>query len=83
MDSKYILYVHEDCPFCKKASSLLREKNKNFNTLGLKRRPKVLAELKKIYDWPTVPIIVEQHMYENASTLVGGYTDLCMHLESK
>ena len=78
MDSKYILYVHEDCPFCKKASSLLREKNKNFNTLGLKRRPKVLAELKKIYDWPTVPMVF--HRENGNIEFIGGFTDLCNRL---
>ena len=74
MDSKYILYVHEDCPFCQKASSLLREKNKNFSTLKLKKRPKVLAELKEIYDWNTVPMVF--HKQNGNIEFVGGFTDL-------
>jgi len=74
VDSKYILYVHEDCPFCQKASSLLEEKSKNFSTLKLKRRPKVLAELKEIYNWKTVPMV----FYRQGGNIefVGGFTDL-------
>ena len=43
----------------------------------------LLEYFKKYYEWPTVPIIIEQHMYKAASTLVGGYTDLITHLETE
>ena len=79
MNSKYILYIHGDCPFCEKASSLLKEKNKNFSTLNLKNRPKVLTELKNIYGWETVPMVF--HKKENNIEFIGGFTDLCNRLQ--
>ena len=36
---KYIIYVRSDCPFCEKASELLKDNNKNFSVLNLKTRP--------------------------------------------
>jgi len=82
MDSRYILYVRNGCPFCTKAAQLLKGKNKEFSTLDLKKRPKVLNELKDIYRWTTVPMIFEV-VNDKTYRLVGGYTDLVQSLESE
>ena len=76
MSEKYILYVRTDCPFCVKATSLLREKKEAFSVLDLKSRPKVLRELKDIYEWQTVPMIFEKTDNENACKRCN-FRDMC------
>ena len=78
MDNKYILYINSDCPFCIKASELLKKKGKNFVTLNLKKRPRVLKEIKKIYNWNTVPMVF--HKNGNEIELIGGFSDLSERL---
>ena len=78
MDSRYILYARMNCPFCKKAVELLKSKGEDYKVLNLKSRPKVLEELKKIYEWSTVPMVF--YKQGNNIELVGGYTDLCKRL---
>lgn len=78
MDNKYILYVNSDCPFCKKATELLNEKGENFGVLNLKKRPRVLKELKEIYDWWTVPMVF--HRKGTNLEFIGGFTDLSERL---
>ena len=78
MDTKYILYVRTDCPFCVKASELLKEKGLNFSTLDLKTRPKVLQEMKSIYEWNTVPMVFRKN--GNQIEFIGGFSDLSERL---
>ena len=75
----YIIYGWDDCPFCESARELLQAEGAKHMYVSLDHDDSLLEHFKKYYDWPTVPIIVEQHMYKNSSTLVGGYTDLCQH----
>jgi|1_EtaG_2_1085319.scaffolds.fasta_scaffold82568_2 glutaredoxin len=82
MSEKYILYVRTDCPFCVKAISLLKEKKEVFSVLDLKSRPKVLRELKDIYEWQTVPMIFEK-TDGNVIKFIGGYTDLIKRLDGE
>ena len=74
MNTKYILYVKSGCPFCEMASELLKEKGKNFSTLNLKTRPKVLQEMKDIYEWSTVPMIFAKNGKQ--IEFIGGFSDL-------
>tara|TARA_Y100000310_G_C20213914_1_gene592644 strand:- start:233 stop:448 length:216 start_codon:yes stop_codon:yes gene_type:complete len=67
-----------DCSFCKKVIKLLKENNQNFSILNLKKRPKVLKELKEIYDWKTVPMVF--HRQANKIEFIGGFTDLSERL---
>jgi len=78
MDKKYILYVNMDCPFCKKAVSLLEKNDENFSILNLKKRPRVLQELKEIYNWYTVPMVFERR--DSEIKFIGGFTDLSERL---
>ena len=80
MDSKYILYVKADCPFCKKASELLENSGKKYSVLDLKRRPRVLKELKDIYEWNTVPMVFCRE--GDRIEFVGGFTDLSERLSN-
>jgi|32_taG_2_1085360.scaffolds.fasta_scaffold16178_3 glutaredoxin 3 len=78
IENKYILYVRSDCPFCKKAVKLLEERNLDFNILDLKRRSRVLKELKNIYDWQTVPMVFCRS--NTNIEFVGGFDDLSERL---
>ena len=78
MDSKYILYVNTDCPFCTKAAELLENNGEKHSVLNLKGRPKVLRELKDIYEWSTVPMVF--HKEGSKIEFVGGFTDLSKRL---
>ena len=79
----FIIYGWSDCPFCVSAAELLQESGEKHMVVHLDHDDQLLAYFKKYYEWPTVPIIVEQHMYKTDSTLIGGYTDLCTYLEAK
>ena len=78
----YLIYGWDDCPFCESARELLQTKGVKHMYVSLDHDEALLEHFKKYYDWPTVPIIVEI-LEEKAPNLVGGYTDLCAHLESK
>lgn len=78
-EKEYVLYIKKKCPYCVKAVQLLKEKNINFRIISFDNRPKVLAELKDIYRWKTVPMIFER-LNENSFKLIGGYTDLLSDL---
>lgn len=76
---KYIIYAKSDCPFCVKASDLLQSSDKDFSVLNLKTRPKVLKELKEIYNWSTVPMVF--HRCGDNIEFIGGFTDLAKRLQ--
>ena len=80
LEKKYILYVKNKCPFCVKAKQLLVQKNVLFETISFDTRPKVLQEIKNIYDWKTVPMVFER-VETKTYKLLGGYTDLVERLE--
>ena len=80
MDNQYILYVHSKCKFCEKAISLLKKNNKSFDILDLAARPKVLRELKEIYDWKTVPMVF--YKQNKNIEFIGGFTDLSDRLSN-
>ena len=68
------------CPFCIKAKEQLKAKNISFDVISFDKRPKILKEIKEIYDWKTVPMVFER-LDNNTYRLVGGYTDLLNYLE--
>jgi len=79
----YIIYGWDDCPFCESAKDILQERGLRHMYVSLDHDDGLLEHFKHYYDWPTVPIIVKKHMYKNTSDLIGGYTDLCKHLDEQ
>lgn len=77
---KFILYVRVDCDYCVKAVEVLRAKNIEFDVLVQEREFNIWPELKKIYNWHTVPMIFEV-TGEREYKLIGGYTDLLERLD--
>ena len=65
---KYVLYIKQTCPLCVKAQEFLEKQGKNFKIINLK----------KAYDWPTVPMIFE---VGDKISFLGGYTDLIKYFD--
>ena len=80
IEKKYILYVKNKCPFCVKATEILKSNKIKFETISFDKRPKVLKEMKNIYQWDTVPMVFER-VGINTYRMIGGFTDLQKHIE--
>ena len=76
----YKLYVRDDCGFCKRAVEFMTKHDIEHVTCS-ETGPQLIEEMKKKYDWPTVPIIIEVDG-EN-ETLIGGYTDMRKYFKNK
>ena len=58
----------------------MKSKNIDYNTISFDdSQQKTLVEIKKAYDWPTVPIVFKK--VGDVMTFVGGYTDLVKNLK--
>ena len=75
---KFRVYTKMDCPFCQAAVSLLAEHQKDFECYALDSQPELLNEIKKTYNWKTVPLVIE--VTEGQEKFIGGYTDLREYL---
>lgn len=71
---KIELYTWTTCPFCVRAKAFLAEKGLEYTEHVMDSKPTELAEAKKKYGHPTVPIVVIDDL------LVGGYTELTVAL---
>jgi glutaredoxin len=76
---KYILFVKQSCPFCVKACKFLEKQGRSFEVVNFEgKRQEVLQDIKKAFDWRTVPMIFEAGEKIN---FIGGYTDLVKHFD--
>lgn len=80
---RYQVVVLVDCPFCKKAISLLKERNEKFGVLVLDNDQEYLNRLKAHYNWKTVPIITALTKDSAQEILIGGCSDLENYFNSK
>ena len=64
------LWTWSTCPFCIRAVRLLRERGVDFEEHVMDGRDAELAEVKRRYGHPTVPIVVLDGAF------VGGYSEL-------
>lgn len=71
----YHAYVLLDCPYCKKAIQLLREKKKIFSVTILDHDKDSLVLLKEKFSWQTVPLIVAK-TDKDEELFLGGFSDL-------
>ena len=72
---RYIIFCTPTCPFCIKAVDLFEERNLEYNKVSFNDdQLETLSQIKKAYDWKTVPMIFERE--GNIIKFVGGYTDL-------
>jgi len=72
---RYILFTKEECNFCSRAVELLLQEQLPFNIINFEPEQEgVLSEMKKAYEWATVPMI----FFRNGQDIkfIGGFTDL-------
>ncbi len=79
----YIVYGWADCPFCVSAKEILEVKQKRHMMVYLDHDDVLLEYFKKTYEHPTVPIVIKKCTQKPDTTLIGGYTDLCDHLDHR
>jgi glutaredoxin len=78
---KYVLFVKQTCPFCVKAQEFLQEREKDFEVVNFEEGHQgVLHDIKRVFSWPTVPMIFEAGEKIN---FIGGYTDLVKHFDEE
>ena len=75
---KFRLYTTKNCPYCVAAMQFLTEQQKEFECYSLDRQPELLSEIKKTYNWQTVPLVVE--ITEGQEKFIGGFDDLKEYL---
>ena len=75
----YTIYGKKLCNFCNKAVTLMQREGLDFVYYSMDDRQKELLSLFTIYNWRTVPLIVE--VIDTDSNFVGGYDDLVKRLQ--
>ena len=63
--------------------SFSKERGKESVFIDFAEDPLALTEAKEFYNWPTVPIVLENDNDTGQVTFVGGYTDLTDRLDSE
>jgi len=86
MQEEKIDYFHlfgtSKCPFCVKAINLLNESGFLYVMTLLDNALPVLSDVKKTYNFKTVPIITRHTVGKEASEFIGGCNDLEIYLQS-
>ena len=70
----FIVYGKIKCNYCAKATSLLRDRGYDFKYHSMDKKPEELKHLSTIYNWRTVPLIIE--IKDGEENFVGGYDNL-------
>jgi len=81
MKNFFTLYILTDCPYCKRAVSLLDEKNIPFIIVVMDKNPEFLEKVKQDMNHPTVPIVVQQTQL--GVRVIGGCDNLEDFLQSQ
>lgn len=81
MKNFFTVYVLTDCPYCKRAVSLLEEKNIPFIVVVMDKNQEFLQKVKQDMNHPTVPIVVQQA--ELGIRFIGGCDNLEAFLQSQ
>ncbi len=76
------VYAWATCPWCAKAVNLLKENGFEFTLTLLDNSDTKHHEMKKATGWETVPIVIE-HRLNGEAELIGGFTDLAVHLKQQ
>tara|TARA_E500000318_G_scaffold107665_1_gene117291 strand:+ start:719 stop:991 length:273 start_codon:yes stop_codon:yes gene_type:complete len=76
MAKRYIIYTLSDCNFCNAAIELLEERRADFYQFKLDDDLNFLLEVKRCYDYNTVPLIVENDTETGETNFIGGFSEL-------
>ena len=75
---KYIVYGRSTCPFCVKVVNKLIRQGKCFYVEMLDNDPDRLELIKKMYNHPTIPIVLCK---DDTEILIGGCDETVEHLK--
>ena len=78
MSKRYSVYVKTECPFCKKAVTLLEQNKLPFIVVVTDKNEEFLNEIKQQTGHKTVPIVLEHD--EKNIRLIGGSDNLEQYL---
>ena len=83
----YFVHGRESCPFCVKALDLLSSFKGSLTYVARfydESEKDILLTEQSRWNWKTVPVVTivsENENGDKVEKLIGGYTDLCKHLE--
>lgn len=81
-NSHFFIWAKQECSFCQEAIELLVQNIYSHTVYTMDKREEELKEVKKRFNWETVPIIIEQ--CSNGETkFIGGCSDLKEHFNRK
>jgi len=75
----YIIYGKKLCNYCNKVVSLLQREGLAFTYFPMDNKPEELVSLSTIYNWRTVPLVIE--VKDSDNNFIGGYDDLIKRLQ--
>ncbi len=75
----YIIYGKKKCAFCENAVKFLRNEGYDFKYVSMDNRLDELVHLSTIYNWRTVPLILE--VDGEIEQFIGGYDDLIKRMQ--
>ncbi len=78
MNKKFKLYTKNSCPYCHAAVRLITESQCGYECHSIDAQPELLTEVKRKYNWKTVPIVLE--ITDEGEKFIGGFTDLQEYL---
>ena len=70
----FLIYGKKKCGFCKRAIEWLRVNGYDFRYCSMDEKLEELKELSTIYNWNTVPMIIQNK--DGQELFIGGYDDL-------
>ena len=77
---KYIVYGRSDCAYCVKVINKLIKKGKCFYVEMYDNQPEKLEQIKKRYNYPTIPVVL---IKDEQEILIGGCDDTIQHLKQE
>ena len=71
----YLIYGVTDCPSCLRAQAILMDLDIEYVFIDMSFSKTYMKSIKKQFDWPTFPVIVEVSS-EDGEKLIGGFDQL-------
>ena len=77
----YKIICWNECPYCLQAKMVMIDRSEEFEYCSVDHSSKLLNYYKSIYNYGTVPMIVEVDTSTGQEKFIGGYTDLIKYFE--
>jgi len=75
----FFLWIKKECPFCKIACTTLQDLDYPHTAYDMDDEAAALEKVKEMFEWKTVPIIIEQSP-TGERNFIGGCSDLLKRL---